>query len=66
MLFFSIATSLLLLAVLLINDRIGFSGTRRARRASEARDKFTMLESAVLFTLLLLGTYLTITAWATM
>lgn len=66
LLLFSIATSLLLLAALLINERVGFSGTHRARRASEARDKFTMLETAVLFVLLLLGIYVSIVSWMTM
>ena len=57
---FSVVSSLLILLALLINERGGFYRTRRARRPSEARDKFTMLEVAVLFALLLLGIYQTV------
>ena len=63
---FSIGVSALLVVALIINERIGFYGSRRARRASEARDKFTMLEVVVLFTLLLLGIYVSILAWVTL
>ncbi len=58
---FSVISSLLILAALLINEHGGFYQSRRARRPSEARDKFTMLEVAILFALLLLGIYQTVT-----
>lgn len=62
---FTVVSSLLILAALLINERTGFYRSRRARRPSEARDKFTMLEVAVLFALLLFGIYLTVIELAT-
>ena len=62
---FSVIAALLILAALLINERAGFYQSRRARRPSEARDKFTMLEVAVLFVLLLLSIFLTVNELAT-
>ena len=62
---FSVVSSLFILAVLLINEQTGFYRSRRARRHTESRDKFTMLEVAVLFALLLLGIYLTVFELAT-
>ena len=62
---FSVGSSLLLLAALIINERTGFYRSRRARRPNEGRDKMTMLEVAVLFALLLLNIFLTVFVWAT-
>ena len=57
---FSIAACVLLVIGLLLNERTGFYRSRRARRPSDARDKFTMLEVAVLFALLLLNVFVTV------
>ncbi len=62
---FSVVSSLLIMAVLLINEQTGFYRSRRVRRHNESRDKFTMLEVAVLFVLLLLGIFLTVSELAT-
>jgi hypothetical protein len=56
---------LLLLAVLLINERFGFYRSRRARQTGEGRGKFTRLQTALLFALLFLGIFISITAWVT-
>ncbi len=62
---FSIGSCLLILATLIINERFGFSQSRRARRSYEARNKFNGLEVAALFGLLMLGIFVSVLAWAT-
>lgn len=62
---FSIGSCLLILATLILNDRIGFAISRRLRRSYEARDKFNELEIAALFVLLMLGIFVSVVAWAT-
>ena len=62
---FSIGSCLLILATLIINDRVGFSLSKRARRSYEARNKFNGLEVATLFSLLMLGIYVSVLVWAT-
>ncbi len=62
---FSIGSCLLILATLIINERVGFSQSKRARRSYEARNKFNGLEVAALFGLLMLGIFVSVLAWAT-
>ncbi len=62
---FSIGSCLLILATLIINERYGFSTSKRLRRSHEARNKLSDLEVATLFGLLMLGIYVSIVAWAT-
>ena len=62
---FSVGSCVLLLAVLIINERTGFYRSRRARRPNEPRDKMNMLEAGLLFVLLLLNIYLTVFSLAT-
>ncbi len=62
---FSIGSCLLILVTLIINDRGGFSKSKRARRSYEARNKFTDLEITLLFGLLMLGIFVSVLAWAT-
>ncbi len=62
---FSIGSCLLILATLILNERYGFSTSKRMRRSHEARNKFSELEVATLFGLLMLGIYVSVVAWAT-
>ena len=62
---FSIGSCLLILATLIINERFGFSQSKRLRRSHEARNKFSDLEVATLFGLLMLGIFVSLLAWAT-
>ena len=62
---FSIGSCLLILATLLLNERFGFSTSKRLRRSHEARNKFNELEIAALFVLLMLGIFVSVVAWAT-
>ena len=62
---FSIGSCLLILVMLILNERYGFSRSRRLRRSHEARDKFNELEVAALFGLLMLGIFVSVVAWAT-
>ena len=62
---FSIGSCLLILAALIINERVGFSTSKRLRRSHEARDKFSKLEVAALFGLLMLGIFVSVVVWAT-
>ena len=59
----SLAAAVWLLAVLLIDERTGFTRSRRLRRSGEVRVNFTKLEVAVLFALLLLNAFLSLRAW---
>ena len=61
---FSIGSCLLILVTLIINERVGFSKSKRARRSYEARNKFTDLEITLLFGLLMLGIFVSVLAWA--
>ncbi len=62
---FSIGSCLLILAMLILNERVGFSTSKRLRRSHEARDKFSKVEVAALFGLLMLGIFVSVVAWAT-
>lgn len=61
---FSAGSCLLILIVLIVNERVGFSTSRRLRRSHEARDKFTELEVVALFCLLMLGLFVSLAVWA--
>ena len=60
----SLGASLLILLALVINDRSGFTRSKRLRRSGEARVKLEDWEVAVLFVLLLLNVFLSVQAWA--
>ncbi len=62
---FSIGSCLLILAMLILNERYGFSTSKRVRRSYEARNKFSEWEIAALFGLLMLGIFVSVVAWAT-
>ena len=62
---FSIGSCLLILVMLIVNERFGFSQSKRARRSYEAREKFNGLEVAALFSLLMLGIFVSMLVWAT-
>ncbi len=62
---FSIGSCLLILATLILNERYGFSTSKRMRRSHEARNKFSELEVATLFGLLMFGIFVSVVAWAT-
>lgn len=62
---FSIGSCLLILATLIINERYGFSVSKRLRRSHEAQNKFSEWEVAALFGLLMLGIFVSVVAWAT-
>ncbi len=62
---FSIGSCLLILAMLIMNERFGFSISKQLRRSHEARDKFSVFEVATLFGLLMFGIYVSVVAWAT-
>ncbi len=62
---FSIGSCLLIFATLIINERYGFSTSQRLRRSHEARNKFSELEVAALFGLLMLGIFVSVVVWAT-
>ena len=59
----SVVAFLWLLVVLIIDERAGFTRSRRLRRSGEVRVNFTKLEVAVLFALLLLNVFLGLRAW---
>ncbi|MDX1546229.1 MAG: hypothetical protein R3247_04540 [Rhodothermales bacterium] len=59
----SILAVVLLLAVLILDERGGFTRSRRMRRSGEVRVTFTQAEVAVLFVLLLLCTFVSLQAW---
>jgi hypothetical protein len=61
----SVGSCLLILTVLIINERVGFAASRRLRRSHEARGKFSELEVVALFGLLMLGLFVSLYAWAT-
>ena len=62
---FSLGACLLIIITLLVNERAGFSRSRQVRRSHEARDKFTILEVAVLFVLLLGCIFISVLVWVT-
>ena len=59
----SVGACVLILAVLIINERMGFAKTKQARRPYEARHQFNRSEITILFLLLILGIFLSVTAW---
>ncbi len=62
---FSIGSCLLILAALIINERVGFTTSKLLRRSHQAREKFNDLEVAALFGLLMFGIFASVVAWAT-
>ena len=62
---FSIGSCLLIFTTLVLNERFGFTTSKRLRRSYEARNKFNELEIVALFSLLMLGIFVSVVAWAT-
>lgn len=61
---FAIAGCLFTGLVLIIDERMGFSRSKRLRRTGERRVNLTKAETFILFVLLLLGIYVCIHVWS--
>ncbi len=59
----SVFACLLTLAVLVIDERTGFTNSRRLRRSGEQRVNLAAVETVVLFGLLMAGVYVSVLAW---
>ncbi len=60
---FSVGACVLVLFVLIVNDRSNFARSRRLRRSYETRVNFNKVEVFILFALLMLGFYVSVQAW---
>ncbi|MFQ5570626.1 MAG: hypothetical protein ACE5G0_13165 [Rhodothermales bacterium] len=59
-----VGAELLILAVLIINERSNFARSKRLRRSYESRVNFNKLEIVILFALFMLGFFVGVVAWA--
>ncbi len=59
----SIIGAVLALSVLIIDERTGFTNSRRLRRIGERRINFNKVEVVILFGLLMLEVYVSVLAW---
>ena len=62
---FAVGSCVLILITLIINERAGFSRPRRSRRSVRTAGRFTKLEVAFLFLLLMFGVFLNVFVWVT-